>query len=99
MDDTPIVESNEQSDSPEISLSAIGGEECPNTMRVVGKINGIAMIILLDSGSTDNFISQEVVMTLKLPICESVALQVGMASGDKIVSCGRFQDLLINIEG
>lgn len=26
MDDTPIVESNEQSDSPEISLSAIGGE-------------------------------------------------------------------------
>lgn len=98
MDDTPIVESNEQSDSPEISLSAIGGE-CPNTMRVVGKFNGIAMIILLDSGSTDNFTSQEVVMTLKLPICESVALQVGMASGEKIVSCGRFLDLLINIEG
>lgn len=55
-------------------------------MRALGRIKGVAVIILLDSGTTDNFISREVVSTLNLPMSNSVALQVGVASGDKIIS-------------
>lgn len=80
------------------SLSAINGGQSIDTMRGLGKIKSVAVIIL-DSGSTDNFISQEVVSTLNLPVSNSIVLPVGVASGDKIMSSGVCQDVLIDIHG
>lgn len=47
-------------------LHAIGGNVGSSTMRVHGKIKSAPVIILIDSGSTDNFMSSEVVSKLQL---------------------------------
>ncbi|TXG63871.1 hypothetical protein EZV62_010865 [Acer yangbiense] len=43
---------------PEISLHAISGSRAPETMRVRGNIERISTIVLVDSRSTHNFISE-----------------------------------------
>lgn len=42
--------------SPEISLHALMGSPFPNTMRITGYIKGKSITILIDSGSTHNFL-------------------------------------------
>lgn len=44
----------------EISLNAMIGAPCPRTMRMVGRINQVDVIILVDIGSTHNFLDPKV---------------------------------------
>lgn len=41
---------------PEISLHALIGSVNPRTMRVQGRVRNQEVVILIDSGSTHNFI-------------------------------------------
>lgn len=43
-----------------ISLHAISGSSSPNTMRLMGMIGNQPVIILVDSGSTHNFLDPRV---------------------------------------
>lgn len=90
--------SEEQEDQAEISMSAMDGRVTPDTMRVLGEINGVQVIMLLDSGSTDNFIRLNVVQALKLPVDTSTLLKVGVASGVKILSKGICKNIRIRMQ-
>ena len=50
----------------EISLHAIVGNNSSTTMKVRGKLGSKSVLILLDSGSTHIFVSNEVVNDLDL---------------------------------
>lgn len=69
---------------PEISLCAVNGIVLPETMRLVGP----RIIVLIDSGSKQNFISNYVVQLLQLPQENLKDFQVKVASGEHIVSTG-----------
>lgn len=89
----------EQEDQAAISLSAMNGRVTPDTMmRVLGEINGVQVIMLLDSGSTENFISLNVVQALKLPVDTSSLLKVGVANGVKILSKGICKKIRIRMQ-
>jgi hypothetical protein len=49
---------------PEISLSAITGTPSPKTMRIVGFIRFHRVIVLIDSGSTHNFVDAKLAASL-----------------------------------
>ena len=49
--DEPIMESTEMV-NPKITLYALSGWAAPQTMRVMAKIGQYAIVILIDSGST-----------------------------------------------
>ncbi|KAK9266115.1 hypothetical protein L1049_010762 [Liquidambar formosana] len=49
---------NEVGEMPEISFHAISGVHAPKTMRVRGSIGHMATTVLVDSGSTRNFVSK-----------------------------------------
>jgi hypothetical protein len=51
-----LIDFNYTNSKPEISLQAITGSAHPKTMRVLGRINGQQLVILIDSGSTHNFL-------------------------------------------
>eukprot|EP00253_Pinus_taeda_P012985 PITA_12985 len=59
-----LEENNQQdnvSDEPVISLHALAGISSPQTLKIRGFIKHRPVVVLIDSGSTDNFIHQKVV--------------------------------------
>lgn len=68
IEDVPVEESelqqfpNPQNDPlPEISFHAMAGTNHPQTIRVLGKIRNNPITVLIDGGSTHNFIDQYIV--------------------------------------
>ncbi|KAJ0015173.1 hypothetical protein Pint_21550 [Pistacia integerrima] len=45
-------------DIPTISLHALAGQHCPRTLRMIGVIQGMDVQVLIDGGSTHNFIKK-----------------------------------------
>ena len=52
----------------EITLYALLGSPSPGTTRVLGRINQQELVILIDTGSTHNFLDPSIWMLLKLPM-------------------------------
>ena len=68
----------------EITLYALLGSPSPGTMRIKGKINGHWLIILIDIGSTHNFVDAAMVFVLQLPLDSSITFEVKVANGASI---------------
>ena len=52
------------------------------TMKVMGKIKKQPLVVLIDSGSTHNFLDQMVVKRLKVPTKIITRVKVTVANGD-----------------
>ncbi|PNX96980.1 retrotransposon-related protein, partial [Trifolium pratense] len=61
---------------PQISLHALMGHTIPQTIRLVGQINNQTLSILVDSGSTHNFIQDRVAKQLGLTLEPTPSFQV-----------------------
>ena len=84
---------------PEISFHVIAGAEHPQTIRVPGKLKNKNVTVLLDGGSTHNFIDQAIVSKLGLPIIQDKKFQVMVANREKIECVGQCQALTLTIQG
>ncbi|XP_065852143.1 uncharacterized protein [Euphorbia lathyris] len=83
MDDLEHEEETEGSYEPEISLHAITGIRNSQTMQLQAHVAGPPMLILVDSGSTHNFVNKQVALHLKLPVTVKLGLQLTVANGEK----------------
>ena len=72
-DDSREIPSPE--DIPEISFHAIADAEHPQTLRVMGNLRNKSVTVLIDRGSTHNFIDQAVVTKFGLPVNQSKQFQ------------------------
>ncbi|KAA8522099.1 hypothetical protein F0562_012587 [Nyssa sinensis] len=70
----------------EIFLHAISGARTPETMRVKGGVGHISTIVLVDSGSTHNFISETLARKMALQPEKGGKFEVVVASGEKLSS-------------
>ncbi|KAG5224656.1 Transposon Tf2-8 polyprotein [Salix suchowensis] len=52
---------------PEISIHALCGSPNPKTMRIVGQIGRKTVVILIDTGSTHNFIDPSIMHMIQIP--------------------------------
>jgi predicted aspartyl protease len=71
--------------TPHISLDALEGTVGLNTMKVNGKMDKTTMCILIDSGSTHNFLNTVVVRKLQYQLTPIKPMTVQAANGDKMV--------------
>ena len=71
---------------PTISLHALMGTEGCQTMRVLGKIKKQNLVMLIDSGSTNNFIDHSAAKRLKCPTRTITGVKVTVANGDTLTS-------------
>ncbi|KAF7815120.1 Transposon Ty3-G Gag-Pol polyprotein [Senna tora] len=67
--------------NPEISLNALTGQRSITTIKLSGKCNNIWVNILVDGGSTDNFIKSCMVQKLKLTTVSTPKFKVFVGSG------------------
>ncbi|XP_061968341.1 uncharacterized protein LOC133691764 [Populus nigra] len=86
-------------DMPKISFHAIAGAEHPQTLRVLGQLGNKKVTVLIDGGSTHNFIDQVVVTKFGIPINRSQRFQVMVANREKITCTGQCQSLTLIIQG
>ncbi|XP_018843425.2 uncharacterized protein LOC109007962 [Juglans regia] len=94
-----IHEEPESADIASISLQAMVGSPSTTTMRMVGHIHNKKVVILIDSGSTHNFVDTALVGRCGLVLQQRQALQVKVANGDVLSSGGKAVGVGIQIQG
>lgn len=90
--DGPEMDSMEYAyteEHPKISLHVITWSSHPKTMRILGTIGGKRVIILIDSGSTHNFLNSSIVQSSKLLVSKESRVRVQVANGEQILSEGK----------
>lgn len=86
-------------EQPEISLHALSGWATHKTMRVAAKIGSYTLIVLIDSGSTHNFINTKVADMLQLPVQPFKPCDVKVANGGLLACQGKFNDVQLHLQG
>ncbi|GKC68366.1 ty3-gypsy retrotransposon protein [Tanacetum coccineum] len=66
------------------SVVSLTGVPYPHTLRVTDQINGYSVVILIDGGSSHNFIPPEIARALQLPISPANSFPVIVGSGDHL---------------
>lgn len=79
---------SDQQETAEISLHAILGKSQPTTMKIHGMLHSTEVLILIDGGSTHNFISDVLVNELKLATQPVTSFGVQIGNGD-LIRCGQ----------
>ena len=93
-----ITEKDEEGeDSPKISLHAIMGRDALDTMKVYGHIGRSISLVLIDSGSTHNFMILALAEVLELILKRGEAMEVIVASGEKIQSLGKCNPIVVEL--
>ncbi|XLR33619.1 hypothetical protein S83_061519 [Arachis hypogaea] len=104
---TAVVEPESDSDDagegdeqpPKISLNALAGEFHPETLRVRGTHSNRQLMILIDGGSTHNFVKGSVAKKLNLSLSPTPALQVMVGNGDSIHCGAMCKNLALTAQG
>ena len=82
-----------------LSYNALKGSSGLGTMKFSGTINGMALQILLDNGSSDNFLQPQIAKCLKLPIELAPNFQVLVGNGHSLVVEGLVKQLKVMVQG
>ncbi|TYH32064.1 hypothetical protein ES288_A01G221700v1 [Gossypium darwinii] len=99
--ETPTINSTltDSTATTMISYNAMSGCLSPATLRFMGTIQGHSVQILLDGGSTHNFIQSRVAQFLGLDIDPSASFPVLVGNGESIHSEGRVKNVNLHIQG
>jgi transposase InsO family protein len=101
--DNPVSEQSSPVTSPtdaQLSLHAMSGFPTPNTFRILGTIAKRQLTILVDSGSTQNFIQDRVAKYLGLPVTPAPQpFKVMVGNGNTLDCTSRCVNVPFSIQG
>ena len=98
-DGVTIARGHEEMGEAEITLYALVGSPTPGTVRVKGRIKSVSLVVLVDSGSTYNFIDAYVIPNPHILVDESQILEVKVANGDTIKTQGLCRGVPVCLQG
>lgn len=81
------------------SLSTLSGTEKSRSLRLWGRIDERQMHVLIDSGSTHNFVRPDVAERLGIPISTISPFRVYVGSGDSLICRYKCERLEIELQG
>ncbi|XP_022032970.1 uncharacterized protein LOC110934084 [Helianthus annuus] len=96
---TDMINIQDLSMEPQISLNALMGVPSFNTMKVIGCIGTRQLQILIDSGSTHNFLDSELAAKLRCPMKEVTSMPVIVADGNNLPCTRLCQDFQWVMQG
>lgn len=94
-----IDENSTETKDPIVSVHALSGSVSHQTMRIRGNIKNKAITILIDSGSTHNFLDPVVAKRTGCTIQSTSPMRVTVADGTKITSDSICKHLKWNMQG
>ncbi|KAJ8752504.1 hypothetical protein K2173_004792 [Erythroxylum novogranatense] len=98
-DDVDMEIEDPEEEKSSISIHALTGSPNPRTMRLKGQLKRSIATILVDTGSTHNFINADFAEKAHIPISSSGRFEVLVASGDRLFSKGKSKQVPITIQG
>ncbi|KAH0750729.1 hypothetical protein KY290_029961 [Solanum tuberosum] len=93
-----IGDNPQENDLAEISFHAILGQLVGATMKLQGEINGKKFLILVDSGSTHNFMADSIVEEHNIPVEMVPTFGVQIGNGD-IIRYNKDMFMIFNWQG
>ena len=93
------VEEDEEIDTVNISLNSVVRINNPKTMKLLGKIGSEEMVVMIDFGATNNFISNLVVQRLEIPCEACEKFRVILGNGAKIRGQGIRRQVFLQLQG
>lgn len=84
---------------PEVSLNAITGTPTPKTMRTVGILRNQKVVILIDSGSTHNFLDAKMARSMGIQPSEQDTIKVKVANWQEFTSPGQSHGNKVKMQG
>ena len=87
----------EEQINPTISCNALAGITTPQTIKIEGQIKKKKVIVLIDSGSTHNFIDCRVAKELNCFLYPAPEGQVMIANGGTINFSGRCHNIKLSM--
>ncbi|GMJ03418.1 hypothetical protein HRI_004011000 [Hibiscus trionum] len=85
-------------DHSTISFNALAGYHTPTTLRVSGTIQGNPVRILIDGGSTHNFIQSRVAKHLALPVTDTPNFTVLVGNGQRLQNEGCAKEVQVIVQ-
>ncbi|KAH9649104.1 retrotrans gag domain-containing protein [Citrus sinensis] len=99
-EDMNVIEQTEKVVTADIScLNALAGQSNPRSLNVLGEINEHQFHVLIDSGSTYNFIKPQLAERVGLSIQSTSAFRVYIGNGDFLVCRFHCLEVPIVIQG
>ncbi|CAM8994324.1 unnamed protein product [Rhodiola kirilowii] len=95
---TEAVEALVGEQTPNISYHALEGRFVPSTLRLHGQLHGLNVVVLVDGGSTHNFLQTRLARKLGLAIEPSRHLNVTIGNGDQLQCEGVFRGVEIKFD-
>ena len=87
-----------EDDSPQISLSTITRISQPQTLKIKGHIKNNNGIVLIDSGSTHNFVSASLTKIVNLFVHPVPNMKVMVTDGKKIDNVGKCHQVKLQMQ-
>ncbi|CAA0819826.1 Unknown protein, partial [Striga hermonthica] len=86
-------------EEPEISMHAMAGIRGPRTMRLPAWVKDRRVMVLVDNGSSHNFINADLSQKLRLPTTKIEPFEVRVANGERLQCSESFRKVLIKFQG
>lgn len=81
------------------SLNTLSGTERSKSLRLWEKIDGRQVHVLIDSGSTHNFVRPDIAERLGIPLSAVSLFRVYVGSGDSLICHYKCDGLKIELQG
>ncbi|XP_042969094.1 uncharacterized protein LOC122301779 [Carya illinoinensis] len=98
-EETEETESGGTPEEAELSLNAMAGISKPTSMRLMAWVGKHEVILLVDSGSTHNFINSSIVGKVGLKPSPIPPFEVKVASGEKLQCEALIREVKMNVQG
>lgn len=69
----------------------------PTTLRLKGSLNGISIVVLIDSGASHNFVSPHVATALGLNVEHGRSMGVKLGDGHRVTTKGRCRNMEVHL--
>jgi hypothetical protein len=97
--DMTYPEPNIATDDHHLSLNAMKGTSSMGILRFTGQIGQISVQVLVDGGSSDNFLQPRIAEFLKLPVEPGPCFKVLVGNGQTMTAEGVIPNLALTVQG